>query len=189
MSGRSIGSKGRATRHKITEVASQLFETHGFAATNVDRIAVEAKVNKATVYRYFTSKEDLAASALDLTNSQFFAFLSGNLVPGSSRDLYVIRKIFARFRQSRARFDGRYGGYLLFNLAHEVGPDNLVLERKILDLIEAMGDRVGGIVSGAAGEATHASIDVPRQKLAIVSTLIADCALERLTQDSYPAVA
>lgn len=43
----------------ILEGAMQEFLAHGYAATSMDRVAVAAKVSKATVYSYFQDKEGL----------------------------------------------------------------------------------------------------------------------------------
>jgi AcrR family transcriptional regulator len=52
-------SKKRATRQRISDVATEMFFTHGFEAVTVDEIAVAAKVSKMTVFNYFARKEEL----------------------------------------------------------------------------------------------------------------------------------
>lgn len=44
----------------------QLFLTHGFDATTVDEIAASVGVSRRSLFRYFSSKEDLAAA--DVSN-------------------------------------------------------------------------------------------------------------------------
>ncbi len=48
-----------ATRQRILDVATDEFARHGFAGGRVDRIAATAGANKALIYRYFGSKDDL----------------------------------------------------------------------------------------------------------------------------------
>ncbi len=43
----------------ILEGGMQEFLTHGYAATSMDRVAIAAKVSKATVYSHFQDKESL----------------------------------------------------------------------------------------------------------------------------------
>jgi TetR/AcrR family transcriptional regulator, regulator of autoinduction and epiphytic fitness len=43
----------------ILEGGMQEFLTHGYAATSMDRVAIAAKVSKATVYNHFQDKESL----------------------------------------------------------------------------------------------------------------------------------
>jgi AcrR family transcriptional regulator len=51
--------KGEATRQRIMEAASAEFAQHGIAGARVDRIATEAATNKAQLYAYFGSKDQL----------------------------------------------------------------------------------------------------------------------------------
>jgi len=48
-----------ATRARILDAAEQEFADHGIAGARVDRIAENAQANKALIYRYFGSKEEL----------------------------------------------------------------------------------------------------------------------------------
>lgn len=48
-----------ATRARILEAAAEEFGSFGIAGARVDRIAVNAGANKAMLYRYFGSKDDL----------------------------------------------------------------------------------------------------------------------------------
>jgi len=52
-------SKKRETRQRISDIATELFFTHGFEAVTVDEIAIAAKVSKMTVFNYFARKEEL----------------------------------------------------------------------------------------------------------------------------------
>lgn len=49
---------------RIIEAAAQLYLDRGFDAMTIDAVAVRAHVGKATVYRRWASKEDLAAAAI-----------------------------------------------------------------------------------------------------------------------------
>ena len=53
------------TRELVLEVAHQLFYWHGIRATGVDRVAAEAGVAPTTLYRLFSSKDDLVAAYID----------------------------------------------------------------------------------------------------------------------------
>lgn len=48
-----------ATKAKLLEAALAEFAKHGIAGARVDRIAAKAGCNKAMIYAYFGSKEDL----------------------------------------------------------------------------------------------------------------------------------
>ena len=51
--------KKRATRQRISNVATQLFTERGFDQVTIDDVAVAADVSKMTVFNYFRCKEDL----------------------------------------------------------------------------------------------------------------------------------
>ncbi|MEO0588145.1 MAG: TetR/AcrR family transcriptional regulator [Planctomycetota bacterium] len=54
-------------RAAVIDAATQLFLTHGFSGTSMDRIAAEANVSKRTVYDHFPSKDDLFQAIADRT--------------------------------------------------------------------------------------------------------------------------
>jgi AcrR family transcriptional regulator len=53
------------TRERILDVAEGLFYSQGIRATGVDRVATDAGVAPTTLYRLFTSKDDLVAAYVD----------------------------------------------------------------------------------------------------------------------------
>lgn len=53
------------TDERITKAAAQLLLQRGFDRTTVDDVAARAGVGKATVYRRWPSKEDLAVAAME----------------------------------------------------------------------------------------------------------------------------
>ena len=69
--GRPAGRRGRgrprdpATDEKITKAAADLMLLRGYDRTTVDDVADRAGVGKATVYRRWPSKEDLAVAAME----------------------------------------------------------------------------------------------------------------------------
>jgi len=52
-------SKKRATKQRLSDVATGLFYARGFEAVTVEEIAAAAKVSKVTVFNYFPRKETL----------------------------------------------------------------------------------------------------------------------------------
>jgi AcrR family transcriptional regulator len=55
-------AKKAATRARIRAAALQLFQSDGYEATTVERIAAAAGVTHTTFFRYFPTKEDVALS-------------------------------------------------------------------------------------------------------------------------------
>jgi AcrR family transcriptional regulator len=61
----SVGKDERISpRERILSVASELFYRHGIRAIGVERIAEAAETNKVTLYRHFSSKDELVAEYL-----------------------------------------------------------------------------------------------------------------------------
>ena len=59
-------TKPRDSKRKdIIKAAISLFLTHGFSAVSMDKIAQEAPVSKATLYKYFDSKNTLFSAVID----------------------------------------------------------------------------------------------------------------------------
>lgn len=56
--------KQEQVRQRIVEAAYESFWRSGFTRTNVEGIALRAKLTKRTVYSYFRSKDDLLAAVL-----------------------------------------------------------------------------------------------------------------------------
>lgn len=56
-------TKGERTRAHIVATAAEMFWQRSFNGVSVDEIADAASVNKATIYRYFADKGDLALAA------------------------------------------------------------------------------------------------------------------------------
>jgi TetR/AcrR family transcriptional regulator len=58
------------TRSRILDAALGEFSTHGLAGARTDRIANSAGVNKALLYYYFESKENLYLAALEMISAK-----------------------------------------------------------------------------------------------------------------------
>jgi len=54
----------RPASDRLVDAATELFYQHGFRAIGVDDIAARSGVTKTTLYRYFESKDELAAACL-----------------------------------------------------------------------------------------------------------------------------
>ena len=85
----------------ILQAAGRLLVERGLAATSVDAIAAEAEVSKATIYRWWPSKEELMVEAV--------GHLRGELPPPPCTDdpradlVVTVRDGLRRFAASEAR--------------------------------------------------------------------------------------
>ena len=95
-------SKKRATRQRISDVATRLFFARGFDAVTVEEIAAAAGVSKVTVFNYFARKEDLF---LDREHEvqQFLREALGERPNGLS-PLAALRRLVDRLYEQRHPF-------------------------------------------------------------------------------------
>lgn len=63
--GRAIVRDAEATRGRLLDAATREFAAYGIAGSRVDRIAAEARSNKAQIYHYFGSKDGLFDAVFD----------------------------------------------------------------------------------------------------------------------------
>ena len=66
-----------AREDAIVQAVNRLLAEKGFDAMTVDEVAAEVGIAKASLYRHFPSKEDLAAEAMVRTLERAQAFLDG----------------------------------------------------------------------------------------------------------------
>jgi AcrR family transcriptional regulator len=57
--------RGKASRERILQAATELFARHGYAGTSVDRLARRSGIAKTAIYHHFGSKERLLAAVLE----------------------------------------------------------------------------------------------------------------------------
>ena len=80
-----LGPKAVRTRSAIIDAALTLFREHGFEATTMRAIAVEAGVSVGNAYYYFASKEHLIQAFYDRTQLEHTA--AAQAVLAAERDL------------------------------------------------------------------------------------------------------
>lgn len=59
------------SRDRLVSAALKLFRQHGFHATGIDRILAESGIAKNTLYRHFTSKDELILASLRKQDEEF----------------------------------------------------------------------------------------------------------------------
>ncbi|MCC8141453.1 MAG: TetR/AcrR family transcriptional regulator [Lachnospiraceae bacterium] len=84
----------------ITKKVYALYAKHGFDGISMDEVCAQTNISKATLYRYFTSKEDIVRSMVDvlishLNTLQFDAIDGiGNVLDGFQK-VYIKSTIIA----------------------------------------------------------------------------------------------
>ena len=96
---RTQAERADQTRARILDAAIQQFSENGLAGSRTEHIAEEAGVNKALLYYYFKSKEDLYAAALEFVfegiQTASFALLEAGASAGE-RFLQIVLNHFDR---------------------------------------------------------------------------------------------
>jgi len=94
------------TKEKIIETSTELFSKKGFDSTRIEEIARAAGVNKALIYYYFKSKEDLldqiVHSLLDKAASLAMDFMHLNIVQLINEGRLEIARDRLRFKDKEA---------------------------------------------------------------------------------------
>ena len=97
----------RPARERILDAATELFYAQGIRAVGVDTIIARSAVAKASFYRHFPSKDDLAVVYLerrDLLWRQWFVDAVARLSPGpKGRPLAIFDALSERFRSKDFR--------------------------------------------------------------------------------------
>jgi AcrR family transcriptional regulator len=65
----------RAIRKEVTEAAERLFVERGYEATTIEHIAEAVGMSRRTLYRYFSTREDVVVGKLDVATDEMLAAL------------------------------------------------------------------------------------------------------------------
>ena len=78
-------------REHLLKTALRLFGQYGFHATGVEKVRAESGVSKATMYKYFETKDDLIKAVLELRHGEFGQWFTGRVLK-LSRERYIDHK-------------------------------------------------------------------------------------------------
>ena len=81
-------------KSKILVVATDLFQTRGINSTGVDTIVAVAGTTKMTLYKHFTSKENLILEVLEKGHQDFQSWLSEQLSSNAKKPSDKLQKLF-----------------------------------------------------------------------------------------------
>ena len=72
MGERTGQARGTAVRDRLVDTAAELFYDHGVHAVGIDEVLRRSGLAKATLYRWFPSKNDLILAVLDKRDEAFW---------------------------------------------------------------------------------------------------------------------
>ncbi|MEL7318263.1 MAG: TetR/AcrR family transcriptional regulator [Pseudomonadota bacterium] len=126
MNQEALPTRGERTRAHIIACAASLFWARSFHGVSVDRVAEAAEVNKATVYRYFADKRDLALAVVRyngaVTRDVIFAASFAAFSEPQDRLAAIYRQAYCNHRQMHAE-NGDMFGCPIVGLSLELGQE------------------------------------------------------------------
>ena len=82
-----------ALRRRIIDASRDLFLISGFSRVTMDEIAGALGISKATLYRQFSGKEDILASAMETIKTEILAGVEGILADGNTDTLERLARL------------------------------------------------------------------------------------------------
>lgn len=124
-----------SVKSNIVSVSKELFLERGFSQTNMADIAIQAKISRKTLYRYFSSKEEIAME-IELgvfeifvaVQEQYIQSLEGNGYEKLTKYLEKLDQMVDEYSQL-LRFTGMFDTYLVGEYP------NTESQRAFIDLI------------------------------------------------------
>ncbi len=122
----TLPTKGERTRAHIVATAATLFWRRNFHGVSVDQVADAAQVNKATIYRYFADKGELALAVIKYNGAisleVIFAETFATHSQPQDRLAAIYRQIYCA-HQEMQRETGDLYGCPIIGLALELGQE------------------------------------------------------------------
>src|SRR6266849_6814897 len=161
-------SKGVKTRQRIVAEAATLFNQRGFEGSSMADLMEATGLEKGGIYRHFSSKEDLAATAFD------FAWQAATYV--RMHDLDSVPNSVDKLKQFLANFVDRRpsvpGGCPLLNTAIDADDGNPVLRDRARKGLHDWRDRLRSIIStGIKRGEIRRGVDAKKVATLIISSL------------------
>lgn len=173
-------SKGQDTRQRIVELAAPLFNQRGYAGCSVADIMEATGLEKGGIYRYFGSKEELAAEAFRFALSETRKVRTNDLqsLPGAMAKL---RYVMDRFLSEPSPIAG---GCPLMNTAVDADDGNPILRDLVRQAFDDWRARLEAIVRRGVRDGEIKPTCVPVELAnTIVSTLEGALLLSRVDGD------
>ncbi|MBI2969577.1 MAG: TetR/AcrR family transcriptional regulator [Gammaproteobacteria bacterium] len=110
-------------RERIFKTARDLFYRQGIRAVGVETIAAESGTTKMSLYRHFTSKDELVAECLKDQDREFWEWWDSVTGPYQGRPRRQIEALFEAF-ETRCSCDRTQRGCAIVNAAVEIIDDD-----------------------------------------------------------------
>ena len=91
-------------KYQIIRAAVKRFAKHGPGKTTLDEIARDLRIGKATIYHYFSSKEELFYRAIEWESEQFIEEVNSIF----SNEALSVREKFVTYFRCKEGFNNKY---------------------------------------------------------------------------------
>lgn len=116
-------------RDRILETASYLFHKQGYNSTGINQIIHEADIAKATLYQYYSSKENLAIDYLETRHMRWMALLNEFVEKGTtSKEKLLLAFDFIMYMNEKED----YKGCCFLKMLSEIQPEEIEIRNVIL---------------------------------------------------------
>lgn len=153
----------QAREDAIVQTVNRLLAEKGFDAMTVDEVAASVGIAKASLYKHFPSKEDLAAAAMVRIMQRTQDMLAA--LPADARPIDQLRAVVRWTLQ--VQLAGEMPSLPSQNSSLRAA---LVANRGYLDRLIAVSDRLGGWIQAAQADG---SINAALPPVAVLYTLFA----------------
>jgi AcrR family transcriptional regulator len=136
-------------RDRIFEAAKNLFYRYGIRGVSVDAIAEEADTTKVTLYRVFSSKDELIVEVLKDHSRCVFEWWDSVVAPHAGEPRKQLEAVFEGIRQKLRRDEAQRGCPIMNAAVEIVEPDHparevigkykLEINRRLRELCREMG--------------------------------------------------
>ncbi|HEX7865968.1 MAG TPA: helix-turn-helix domain-containing protein [Variovorax sp.] len=153
----------QAREEAIVQTANRLLAEKGFESMTVDEVAASVGIAKASLYKHFPSKEDLAAAAMVRIMQRTLDFLAS--VPADDRPVAKLRAVV------RWAMEVQLAGEMPL-LPHQNSSLRAALmsNKGYLDRLVTISDRLGGWIQAAQADG---SLNSKLPAIAVLYTLFA----------------
>lgn len=147
--------KAEATRSRILDTAASLFWRRNYHGVSLDEVAQEANVNKATIYRYYLDKAELATAVMAANGDNVIAGVFAPAFDQHSAPAARLKAVYTCLYETHVRLireEGEVYGCPIAGLALELGQELPSLRESARDIFE----RVEGYLKIIATDAIAA---------------------------------
>jgi len=160
----ALPTKGERTRAHIVATAAGLFWRRNFHGVSVDQVAEAAEVNKATIYRYFADKAELALAVVKHNGSisleMIFEATFAEFERPEDRLAGIYRQLYCGHLQMQSDTGDVYGCPVV-GLALELGQEMPAIReeaQRLFDVVEGHFTEIASAAIAARGDTSDPAI-------------------------------